>query len=91
MAASNREFRAESLGPARELALPQGVLRYHSVGSGPTLVFVHGVLVNANLWRNVVAALSADFRCVDARPAVRLPPRSDAAGGRLLRRPPSPT
>ena len=64
MAQSNREFRAESLGPARELALPQGVLRYHSVGSGPTLVFVHGVLVNANLWRNVVAALSADFRCV---------------------------
>ncbi len=39
-------------------------LRYHSVGSGPTVVFVHGVLVNANLWRNVVAALSADFRCV---------------------------
>jgi pimeloyl-ACP methyl ester carboxylesterase len=27
-------------------------------------VFVHGVLVNANLWRKVVAALSADFRCV---------------------------
>jgi pimeloyl-ACP methyl ester carboxylesterase len=64
MAGSNREWRAESLGPARELALPQGVLRYHSVGSGPTLVFVHGVLVNANLWRNVVAVLSADFRCV---------------------------
>lgn len=64
MAESNREWRAESLGPARELALPQGVLRYHSVGSGPTVVFVHGVLVNANLWRKVVAGLSADFRCV---------------------------
>ncbi len=64
MAGTDREWRAESLGPARELALPQGPLRYHSVGSGPTVVFVHGVLVNANLWRNVVAALSADFRCV---------------------------
>ena len=64
MAQNNRDFRAESLGPARELALPQGVLRYHSVGSGPTVVFVHGVLVNANLWRKVVAGLSADFRCV---------------------------
>jgi pimeloyl-ACP methyl ester carboxylesterase len=64
MAASNRDFRAESLGPAHEIALPQGALRYHSVGSGPTLVFVHGVLVNANLWRKVVAGLSADFRCV---------------------------
>ena len=64
MAGSNREWRAESLGPARELALPQGVLRYHSVGSGRTLVFVHGALVNANLWRKVVAELSPDFRCV---------------------------
>ena len=64
MAETNRDFRAESLGPAHELALPQGALRYHSVGSGPTLVFVHGVLVNANLWRKVVAGLSADFRCV---------------------------
>jgi pimeloyl-ACP methyl ester carboxylesterase len=64
MAGRDREWRAESLGPARELTLPQGSLRYHSVGSGPTLVFVHGVLVNANLWRNVVAGLSADFRCV---------------------------
>jgi len=64
MAGSNREWRAESLGPARELALPQGVLRYHSVGSGPALVFVHGALVNANLWRKVVAELSDEFRCV---------------------------
>ena len=64
MVGRDREWRAESLGPARELVLPQGSLRYHSVGSGPTVVFVHGVLVNANLWRNVVAGLSADFRCV---------------------------
>ena len=64
MAASNREWRAESLGPARELALQQGALRYFSVGSGPTIVFVHGAVVNANLWRKVVAELSADFRCV---------------------------
>jgi len=64
MAGRDREWRAESLGPGRELALPQGPLRYHSVGSGPTVVFVHGVLVNANLWRSVVAGLSADFRCV---------------------------
>jgi pimeloyl-ACP methyl ester carboxylesterase len=64
MAMTNREWRAESLGPARELALQQGALRYFSVGSGPAIVFVHGALVNANLWRKVVAELSADFRCV---------------------------
>ena len=64
MATSNREWRAESLGPARELALQQGALCYFSVGSGPAIVFVHGALVNANLWRKVVAELSTDFRCV---------------------------
>jgi len=64
MAERRRDWRAESLGPARELALRGGILRYYSVGSGPTVVFVHGALVNANLWRKVVAALSAEFRCV---------------------------
>ena len=64
MATSNREWRAESLGPVRELALRQGAVRYLSVGSGSAIVFVHGALVNANLWRKVVAELSADFRCV---------------------------
>src|SRR5262249_7907682 len=28
------------------------------------IVFAHGLLVNANLWRKVVAELSHDFRCV---------------------------
>jgi pimeloyl-ACP methyl ester carboxylesterase len=64
MSETKREWRAESLGPARQLVLQQGDLRYHSVGSGPAIVFVHGALVNANLWRKVVAELSADFRCV---------------------------
>ena len=64
MARSNQEWRAETLGPARQLVLQQGDLRYHSVGSGPAVVFVHGALVNANLWRKVVARLSAHFRCV---------------------------
>jgi len=39
-------------------------MRYHDVGSGPTLVFVHGLLVNANLWREVVERLAPDFRCI---------------------------
>src|SRR4051794_5120023 len=78
----NREWRAESLGPAREIDLPQGRLRYHSVGSGPVLVFLHGVLVNANLWRKVVARLSADFRCVSldlpfGSHLVPMPPTAD--------------
>ncbi len=64
MASEKATWRADSLGPAKELELPGGRLRYHDTGTGPALVFVHGVLVNANLWRKVVQQLAPDFRCV---------------------------
>jgi pimeloyl-ACP methyl ester carboxylesterase len=57
-------WRDPALGVARELELPQGKLRYFEAGSGSSIVFLHGLLVNANLWRKVVARLSPDFRCV---------------------------
>lgn len=57
-------WRDPALGEARTLDLPGGTIRYHDVGSGPTIVFVHGVLVNANLWRKPVGLLAPDFRCV---------------------------
>ncbi len=57
-------WRAPILGEAKQLDLPSGRLRYHDVGSGPPIVFVHGLLVNANLWRKLVERLAPDFRCV---------------------------
>ena len=57
-------WRAPILGEAKQLDLPSGRLRYHDVGSGPAIVFVHGLLVNANLWRKLVERLAPDFRCV---------------------------
>ena len=51
-------------GEVREVRLGRGVVRYREVGSGPTLVFVHGLLVNGFLWRDVVSELSDRFRCV---------------------------
>jgi pimeloyl-ACP methyl ester carboxylesterase len=33
-------------------------------GTGAPIVFVHGFLVNSNLWRKVVPKLSPDFHCV---------------------------
>jgi pimeloyl-ACP methyl ester carboxylesterase len=57
-------WRAPVLGEAKQLDLPSGRLRYHDIGSGPAIVFVHGLLVNANLWRKVVELLAPDFRCV---------------------------
>jgi pimeloyl-ACP methyl ester carboxylesterase len=64
MANDNALWRDPGLGEARELELRQGRVRAFDEGAGPPIVFVHGLLVNANLWRKVVPALSSDFRCV---------------------------
>jgi pimeloyl-ACP methyl ester carboxylesterase len=47
-----------------EVRLGQGTIRYEETGQGPTVVFVHGLLVNGTLWRDVVPALEARMRCV---------------------------
>ena len=57
-------WRSPMLGKGGELDLPHGRLAYFDAGEGPAVVFVHGLLVNANLWRKVVERLSASFRCV---------------------------
>jgi pimeloyl-ACP methyl ester carboxylesterase len=57
-------WRDPGLGPARELKLSTATIRVHERGSGHPLVFVHGLLVNANLWRKVVPRLADDYRCI---------------------------
>lgn len=44
--------------------LPQGTIEYRDAGSGPVLLFVHGLLVNGTLWRKVTASLEDRFRCI---------------------------
>lgn len=56
-------WRSPQLGEARELHLGDAVIRCHERGEGEPLLFVHGVLSNANVWRGVVDGLAADFRC----------------------------
>jgi len=47
------------------LHLPHGTMTYEDVGTGPALVFVHGALVDGELWRRaLVPLLRRDFRCV---------------------------
>src|SRR5918999_2208122 len=56
-------WRAPGLGPARTLDLGGGRrVRAHVTGDGPPIVFVHGALVNANLWRKVVPRLDGYTR-----------------------------
>jgi pimeloyl-ACP methyl ester carboxylesterase len=57
-------YRDPGLGAAKELDLPHGRMRYFEAGAGPAIVFVHGLFVNANVWRKVVPRLADDFRCV---------------------------
>ena len=56
-------WRAEELGPSRVVELSGGRrIRAHVTGDGPPLVFAHGALVNANLWRKVVPRLDGFTR-----------------------------
>src|SRR5207237_7039547 len=53
-----------SLGASQEVSLPQGTLRYYDQGTGPTLVFIHGLLANSLLWSQVIPRLDSHFRCL---------------------------
>jgi pimeloyl-ACP methyl ester carboxylesterase len=47
-----------------EARVPGGIVRYREAGSGPPLVFIHGLLVNGLLWRKVVPELQDRYRCI---------------------------
>ena len=59
-----RYWRDPALGEPTEIRTSGGVMRAFQAGTGEPLVFAHGALVNANLWRKVVPLLAPDFRCV---------------------------
>ena len=48
----------------KEIGLPQGTIRYRDTGSGEPIVFVHGLLVDGRLWRDVTPLLEDEFRCI---------------------------
>jgi pimeloyl-ACP methyl ester carboxylesterase len=50
--------------PDKEIRLSAGTIRYRDVGTGPVLLFVHGLLVNGTLWTPLVERLRADHRCI---------------------------
>lgn len=55
---------SSSLGEEHVVQLPQGRLHYRQRGSGRALVFLHGVLVNGDLWRDMVPVLAVDHCCI---------------------------
>ncbi|WP_197514888.1 alpha/beta hydrolase [Mycobacterium sp. 852013-50091_SCH5140682] len=56
--------RSIELGEPQTIVLPQGRIQYRERGQGPVLLFVHGLYVNADLWRKVVPQLCARYRCI---------------------------
>ncbi|MBO2445496.1 alpha/beta hydrolase [Actinomadura barringtoniae] len=58
-------WRDPRLGVPRRIELPYGQVEVFEAGEGEPVVFVHGLLVNANLWRGVVPRLDAKCIVID--------------------------
>ena len=57
--------RTATFGQVHEINLSAATIRYRECGEGAPVVFVHGLLVNADLWRRVVPPIAAaGFRCI---------------------------
>jgi pimeloyl-ACP methyl ester carboxylesterase len=48
----------------KAVELDAGRIHYRESGSGPAIVFAHGLLVDGTLWRKVTPLLADRFRCV---------------------------
>jgi len=48
----------------RKIATPSGSISYRESGSGPVALFVHGVLLNGDLWRHQMEEFSDIRRCI---------------------------
>ncbi len=57
-------WRSDLLGPSHAVEVSGGTIECFEHGEGPALVFSHGWLANANLWRKVVDLLRGEFRCI---------------------------
>jgi pimeloyl-ACP methyl ester carboxylesterase len=57
-------WRSDLLGPSHAVEVPGGAIEYFERGEGPALVFSHGWLANANLWRKAIDLLHGEFRCI---------------------------
>jgi pimeloyl-ACP methyl ester carboxylesterase len=55
---------SDTLGERRVAQLPQGPVVYRERGEGPPVLFIHGFLVNGDLWRHVVPLLADGYRCI---------------------------
>jgi pimeloyl-ACP methyl ester carboxylesterase len=55
---------SDALGERRTVEVPAGTIEYRERGAGSPIVFVHGVGVNGDLWRQVAPRLAERHRCI---------------------------
>lgn len=56
---------AGALGELHRVELPAGTIEYHDFGTGRPVVFLHGLFVNGDIWRNTAPAVAAaGARCI---------------------------
>jgi pimeloyl-ACP methyl ester carboxylesterase len=49
----------------KQIELSAGTIEYEDTGGdGPAVVLLHGLMMDASLWDETIAGLSADHRCV---------------------------
>src|SRR5262249_16180793 len=47
-----------------EIQVTKGTIEYRDEGKGPSVVLIHGALVNGRVWERLVPALSSWARCI---------------------------
>jgi pimeloyl-ACP methyl ester carboxylesterase len=57
-------WRSDLLGECHPIEVSAGAIECFERGEGPALVFCHGWLANANMWRKVIDLLQDEFRCL---------------------------
>jgi pimeloyl-ACP methyl ester carboxylesterase len=64
LAVRNKTTIEETTSMDTSVKLPQGTIYYREEGQGKPIVFVHGLLVDGRLWRNVTPELASAHRCI---------------------------
>lgn len=56
--------RLSSSAEVKSVELASGSIEYRDSGTGPVIVFLHGLLMDGSLWDDVIADLSGRYRCI---------------------------
>ena len=49
---------------SNQIELSAGTIEYIDTGTGPTLVLLHGLMMDSSLWDDVIADLAGEHRCI---------------------------